>query len=357
MENDSYISDDVSSFVREKVAEALNLPKETFSNSMTTSFVRFIRPNNYRRGIMVKSVSNSGIVKILTTIPSASQGKHNKIVNIPNFKGSGISLQLGKNKLVGIYSQIFSEGKKYWFRIERHSIDEINVAIEQKKVEIMNRIDSALSMFCEEFDLGFRFEKPFWVRSETAIHGDDYIDRIPRDLIVHDTIFKKVYKDDLEFKSGLNDEPIVCLKNYISNRAVESIAPDIARAIVDNGSRIDKLDATIDKLNSSIAWLDENIVSHKAWLERNLSAVDKQNTNLDNMNIVISKLDAHLSAAKGFGTSFPLARNDVGGVDSAVVHSVDDTLSISDVDSRSKKYRLFMARKFLREYGWGDSVW
>lgn len=205
-------------------------PSETLNKSMTPPITKFIRPNNYRRIINIKFIKESGIKSILTT-PLAKQNTQNKIIDIPNYRSTGISLQVCKSKLIGIYSQVYSNGKKYWYRITRDSDEEINQVIEAKKEEIKDKIDSALKMFCEEFKLGFRFENPTWLRSETAIHGDDYIDRIPRELIIHDTIFKKVYKDDLEFKSGKGEEPVVHLKTYITNRAIEKISPEIAKEL------------------------------------------------------------------------------------------------------------------------------
>jgi hypothetical protein len=237
-------------------------PSETLYRSMTPPITKFIRPNNYRRIINIKFIKESGIKSILTT-PLAKQNSQNHIIDIPNYRSTGISLQVCKSKLIGIYSQVYSNGKKYWYRITRDSDEEINKVIEAKKEEIKDKIDSALKMFCEEFNLGFRFENPIWLRSETAIHGDDYIDRIPRDLIVHNTIFKKVYKDDLEFKSGKGEEPVVHLKNYITNRAIEKISPEIAKELSEiKNERIE--------FNKSLALYTEQINLHLKVEQRQL---------------------------------------------------------------------------------------
>lgn len=298
METKNNNKDAYEQFVKGKVDLTRIVPNASSKDSMTTMEVKFIRPNNYRRGINIKFIKDSGISKILTTIETASQGKHNKLVNVPNYRNSGISLQLGKNLLVGIYSQIYSEGKKYWFRIERNTSEEIEKAIEDKKNEIRDKIDNALKLFCEEFDLGFRFEKPYWVRSETAIHGDDYIDRIPRSLIVYDTIFKKVYKDDLEFKSGNNEEPVVYLKNYINNRALEKVSPAIVSEINELHNAFDRF--TVDALNP----LTEQIKLHlevqretlatlksiQQFSSQNVSAVSHHPQRVDSL-LTLSKYD------------------------------------------------------------------
>ena len=63
------------------------------------------------------------------------------------------------------------------------------------------------------------------VRGEHGIHGIDYLDRIPEDMVIHDTIFKKVYKGKVEFYDPTN------IKNFVSNMALKDIAPDVANAI------------------------------------------------------------------------------------------------------------------------------
>lgn len=62
-------------------------------------------------------------------------------------------------------------------------------------------------------------------RIEQGVHGDEFLDSIPADMIIHDTHFKKVYDRKVEFKS------VDAVKNFISNRAVEKIAPEIAEEI------------------------------------------------------------------------------------------------------------------------------
>jgi hypothetical protein len=347
METFKMEKEDVDSWVRGRVEEALNYsPKEASFNSMTTVETRFIRPNNYRRGVNVKLLKDSGVSKILTTINDARQGKHNRLVNIPNYRNLGISLQLGKNKLIGIYSQVFSQGKKYWFRIERNTVQEIEDAIEKKKEEIKFQIDNSLRLFCEEFDLGFKFDKPFWVRSETAIHGDDYVDRIPRDLIVYDTIFKKVYKDDLEFKSGKNEEPVVHLKDYLNNRSLERFSPQIVSELNSLHFAFDRF--TVDALNP----LTEQIKLHLEVQRETLSALKDLRDNIkDNSHSV--------------GLSVPLLpMDDVVSGEVRISPKCDsssftlpETISKEDIVNKTKKFRLFRANQLLKEYGWNSQRW
>lgn len=269
MEPNNNKKEDVEAFVKRKVYEAVGFPLEDSSKSMTPLVVKFIRPNNYRRLLNIKLIKGSGVSNILTTLPYARQNPQNHLIDVPNYRNSGISIQVCKEKIIGIYSQIYSNGKKYWYRIERETDKEVNDVIEAKKEEIKDKIDSAMLLFCEEFKLNFRFEKPIWLRSETAIHGDDYIDRIPRDLIIHDTLFKKVYKDDLEFKSGKGEEPVVHLKNYITNRAVEKVVPEIVKELNVLHGRFDEfnvLNASIDRLHEVTLLEIENKKLHMSVL-------------------------------------------------------------------------------------------
>ena len=63
------------------------------------------------------------------------------------------------------------------------------------------------------------------IRGEHGVHGIDYLDKIPEDMIIHDTIFKKVYKKKVEFY-----DPIY-VKNTVTNLALKDFAPEIAESI------------------------------------------------------------------------------------------------------------------------------
>jgi len=216
-------------------------PPHSFLNK---TFKILWRPNNYRRKIRVRTKTDSTIyhlkVKLLNTgykpktdstnsTIDNSKGCYylnaqNKLLFVKNYHG--VTIQYGKNYLTGIYSDI---GKQA-FLIEANSIDDLEERIDQKKKEILAKIDSALFMFIKEFNLGLPFEKPVWDRYEDWVKGEDYIDKLPKDLIVHDTYFKKVYGEGIEFMNK-EAEPTVHLKHYIKNRAIEDIAPEIAQEL------------------------------------------------------------------------------------------------------------------------------
>lgn len=194
--------------------------------STKPNFSIFFRPNNYRRQIAVKEKDNSTIQKIKSAT-SAIPDKHTKIISIKNYKPN-ITIQYFKNHVVAIYSQNIIGGVKEIFLIERSNLDEIDRRINEIKASIQKRIDEALYDFTTRFEIALP-GKPIWIRYEDFIKGEDYIDSIPREVIVHDTFFKKVYGEGIEFISSKKGEkPTVHLKNYIKNRAIENISPRIA---------------------------------------------------------------------------------------------------------------------------------
>lgn len=210
-----------------------NVPQEAFYNSMTIikNGVLF-RPNNYRRAITVFYDRNSTIKKLNSTIGFISNlnvSTHNKLIN---FRYKGLTFQLGKKTLTAIYSQNTTEEKKITYHIQRTSINEICQAITDKTEEIKQEIDIKLKEVANLLNIGL-YGVIEWKRYEDWIKGEEFIDNIPRDTIIHDTHFKKVYQEGVEFIKSKEEnlDPGVKIKNYLKNRALEEIAPDIAKAI------------------------------------------------------------------------------------------------------------------------------
>jgi len=234
MENNKTKKDVVKEFF-EKVNGPIVL-KEIGSNSMTTTKSNFSvlwRPNNYRRQIAVKEKDDSAIKNIKSAI-GAIPNSHTKIISIKGYTPN-ITIQYGKNTLTGIYSQNKIGGVKEVFLIETLKWQDAQERIDQKKQEIEIRIDSALYKFINQFNIGIPLKTPIWSRYEDFIKGEEYIDKIPREVIIHDTYFKKVYGEGLEFKSSkVNEEPSVHMKNYLKNRAIEDIAPNIEKELNDS---------------------------------------------------------------------------------------------------------------------------
>lgn len=241
------------------------VPKEKISDSMTTTpkkFSIFWRPNNYRRQIKVKTKTNSTLNEIRGAIPKLpveskfNYNEHTKLISIKNYIPN-ITLQYGKHTLTAIYSQNIIRGHKEVFFIESDSIEGLQERINQKKEEIEKTIDFALFDFIKQFKISLPFKKPKWDRYEDFVKGEEFIDKIPREVIIHDTFFKKVYGQGIEFKqTEKKEEPIIHFKNYIKNRLTEDYAPEIADSIDNLGN------ALLNELNPSIKELDRQIRTH-----------------------------------------------------------------------------------------------
>ena len=93
-------------------------------------------------------------------------------------------------------------------------------------------MDNALRIFCKEFNIEVFSLYPVWDRYENFIKGEEYIDSIPTNCIIHDTYFKKVYGDGIELKqTEAKEDPGVHIKHYIKNRIIEDITPEIAQEL------------------------------------------------------------------------------------------------------------------------------
>lgn len=192
-------------------------PKEALLSSMTTienhSAIIF-RPNNYRRKIEVKPKDNSTIEKIrvlLGAIPNA----HTKIISIKQYNPN-ITIQYGQCYLTAIYHQNIIAGNKETFAIERDTPEEVNKRIDEIRERIRQKIDNALESFIKQFDIRLPLKKPIWDRYEDFVKGFDFIDKIPKEVIIHDTIFKKVYGDGIEFKSSEKEKTPIASKYKIN---------------------------------------------------------------------------------------------------------------------------------------------
>lgn len=224
-----------------------NSPKELSSDSMAIikkAQKILFRPNNYRRQIEVKKKNNSTIKKI-KVLYAVKPGKRNKLIFVKNYKPN-VMIQYGKHKLTAIYCQNIISGVKETYLFQGKTT-EIQRKITNKVTEIENKLDKALRAFSRQFKLNLPYERPIWSRYEEWIKGEEFIDSIPREVIIHDTFFKKVYAKGIEFKNTKKGEtPGVHIKNYIKNRAIEDIAPEIVQAI----EAQNPLRALINKVNS-----------------------------------------------------------------------------------------------------------
>ena len=231
-------------YFQNQVESPKEVPLSKGINSMTTTTLyksfgnkpikTLWRPNNYRRKLRVIRKTNSAIQNIKHTIDFTNKlqiNNHTKVITIKNYK-KNITLQYGKDFLLGIWSQPIIKGQKQSFIIESFNIKDVNDIIEKEKKAIELQIDNALYEFTRRFKLLIPNEKPIWSRYEDFLRGEDYIESLPEDLIIHSDIFKKVYGKGIEFiHSEKTPTPTVSTENYITNTALEKYAPEIAEAL------------------------------------------------------------------------------------------------------------------------------
>lgn len=187
------------------------------------------RPNNYRRQIKIKPLSNSGVKNLLSTIPHAKQNQHTKIISIKDYC-KNITVQIFKEKVIFIWKQDRYRNIKKWFEIGGESLAEIQLQCSRIKARISQLLNSAAEMLKRQ--TGLEYLGVFkWVRYEDALKGDSFLDSLPKELIIHAEHFKKVYSDEVEFIGRTDDEPTAKTIQYIHNRVVERFAPAIAEEI------------------------------------------------------------------------------------------------------------------------------
>jgi hypothetical protein len=177
----------------------------------------------------IKRVSDSGLERMRTHYQEIKVTEK-KVAYIRDYPG--VVLQVGRETVTAIWAQPKLDGVKEHVLVERETMREVEEALTVRVEEIRGRLDSALVAFVQMFGLGLD-EKPgiVWARYEDFIKGESYVDSLPREVVIHDTVFKKVYAEGIEFtQSGEREPPGVRVKNYIKNRALEDLSPELVEA-------------------------------------------------------------------------------------------------------------------------------
>ncbi len=115
--------------------------------------------------------------------------------------------------------------QKQWRRIIADSEEGIDKRMDEIVQEIEDKCFTYLKQFVSMNGGKTEFKLLRKRKQEWGIHGDEYLDNIPDEMIITDTVFKKVYRDKVEMH-GPNE-----VKNWISNRALEKFSPQISDSI------------------------------------------------------------------------------------------------------------------------------
>lgn len=203
------------------IKKAMSLPECGFSPSSKVKKILW-RPNNYRLKIPIKKGSSGNVQA--TLLPS---------LNFQwNFKRRGmavlrvnerITLICQPNSITGIYSLKDAEGHKQWHAVETEAEGAFIAWLEGK----VKDIEQLLRFEIAKHGLPLDYSAAVWIRHEDGIKNEEFLSTLPAELVLHDTYFKKVYREETEFKSP------EYVKNYITNRAIERISPEISRELAE----------------------------------------------------------------------------------------------------------------------------
>ncbi len=224
------------------------VPKEHTTNPMRGSkhkIIRLIQPHNFRRYFTFSKTTYN------PTIPY-SEKNYKSEHHYTNFYGCKIIIRKKSVEIINLWHQ------KQWRLLEVQSIKEVNDRINEMKQEMEDTTIKALRKFISVNGGESDFKPIIKRKSEIGIHGDDYIDKIPPEMVIHDTYFKKVYKEKVEF---LGEESV---KSYIQNRAIEDLSPEIAQSITTLGKDLVPI---LTRVNESLLLEIKNKKLHQGVLK------------------------------------------------------------------------------------------
>lgn len=263
MSNEENALEAFNKAIREKLYHHSGLsPNEAPTNSMTTTPPTILyRPNNYRRALQAVYSRDSTLQKLRGTIGTINVCEHTGLIS---FSYKGVTFQLGKNKLMGIYSQSTISKKKMTYKVDADTEEEQCNIISKKVEEIRKEIDDRLGEVCSLLSITICSEIE-WVRYEDWGRGIEIIDKIPKDTIIHCKHWKKVYPEGIELlKAGKDDKtpPGVKLNNMIENYALNRHTPQLAKELVDIKSTMVIMSDHMLNQSENIKYLTENINAH-----------------------------------------------------------------------------------------------
>jgi hypothetical protein len=194
-----------------------------------------VQPHNYRRYF---AFSKQGY----NPTQPYSLKNYNSEYHFENFYGCRVVVRKNTVEIINLWH------KKQWRLLEVSKPSDADKKIELIKAEMESICVKALKRFVNIHG-GVTDFKPLPIerKQEIGIHGDDFIDRIPKSAVIHDTTFKKVYAEKLEFLGEAS------IKNYLKNRSLEDFSPIIANELKNIQLLIVKAEPSV------IDWLFESL--------------------------------------------------------------------------------------------------
>ena len=221
--------------IKEKFKKVLG---ERLTNTMGVEgvFIKSLwRPNNYRLTMIFNkdTFKPTHPKKPLFPVEIKSTNYGSKFIQKTDER---TTIMVDKTKITCIYSLKDFNYNKIWYLIEAYSLEDIEKRIIEKVNDIKSYCIQQINRFTKVYGGRAIIDKAYWSWYEDGLHTEEYLDKISREYIVHDTIFKKVYKDEIEFrkpKGQLKGEPALHLKNTITNLAIKNTAPELIKEIQD----------------------------------------------------------------------------------------------------------------------------
>ena len=214
--------------------------KRNFNNSMTTSgavFERLWRPHNFRRQVRVfpfeKVVKTTTLKEkgfmVDTTIPY-KMSRHTGIIDV-RFSDN-ISIQVKRETVTGVWEQNVIGGEKETVLLCGNSKKEVVAKISFHERSVFALLDDAMVFVIGKFGLhvigDFVTErKEEWSRSK------HFIDKLPKDCVVHEADWKKVYPVGVEVTTKKGEDSFK-LQNLISNEILLDMSPLLVDEILVN---------------------------------------------------------------------------------------------------------------------------
>lgn len=266
-----------------------------------------------------------------------------------------------KKRLVEVTNMVDSKRR---FRIDRVNA-RVMVADAVSVLEL--EAIAVLRAFVGEFGgvSDFRCVK-VWIPDNKILH-DRIVDAIPDSVNFRNDVVKKVYHDlpkNVEFS-----EPVF-VANYFRNAGLRDFVPDIVR-------ELDSLHHAFDRFTvDALLPLTEQIKLHLEVQRKTGETLDVIKNSLSRSNELITQpLSSSNEGLSRVRLSYGSRKNIV--INSPVYSSEPrnllllrdgverfaspffslDTISKEDIIQKSKRYRLFRARKLLKECGWGEGRW
>jgi hypothetical protein len=201
---------------------------------------------------------------------------------------------------------------RQWRRITAESVEEVDQRIDAVMESLKEHSIKALKYFIQLHGGKSNFNI-LNQRCEHGIHGDDYLDKIPSEMVINDTYIKKLYKEKVEFKAT------AAIKNYVSNRAVEKIYPEIA--------------LEINRLNQKQEIFEKSIDLHN-------KSTETYNTSI---NALTEQMQLHLNVMRNINKTMSAIRNELKPLkrhypnpDKVIDHLFDNPLELARFKAMSK---------------------